>query len=155
MSGRIWMISDPHFGHEGMAKHRGFENAEQQDALIIKNWNLTVDKGDVVWILGDITMETKKHYHLLSKLKGIKNVVLGNHDRRQDVPELLKYVNSVCAMTTLKRFVLTHYPIHQSEIKFQGKNIHGHVHENTLDDPNYINVSAEVIDYTPVLLESL
>jgi calcineurin-like phosphoesterase family protein len=34
-------------------------------------------------------------------------------------------------------------------------NIHGHVHENTLDDKRYINVSAEVIDYRPKTLREL
>jgi calcineurin-like phosphoesterase family protein len=55
-----------------------------------------------------------------------------------------------------KEFILTHCPIHPSQLEYRYKyNIHGHVHENSINDPRYINVSAEVIDYTPKTLEEL
>lgn len=34
-------------------------------------------------------------------------------------------------------------------------NIHGHVHENTIDHPKYINVCYENIDFTPVLFNDI
>lgn len=76
-------------------------------------------------------------------------------DQPQHIPELLKYVNSVCGMIKYKDCVLTHCPIHESEISRFNKNIHGHVHEESLPDGRYINVSCEVVDYTPKLLEEL
>lgn len=148
--GNVYLISDLHFGHENMAIKRGFSSAEEQDNHIIECWNKVVNKKDVVWILGDITMERPHHYHLLDELKGFKKVVLGNHDKPQHVPELLKYVNSVCGMIKYKGYILTHCPIHPSEIERFGGNIHGHVHENSLEDSRYINVSCEAVDYTPV-----
>jgi calcineurin-like phosphoesterase family protein len=51
--------------------------------------------------------------------------------------------------------ILSHCPIHESEIGRFAKNIHGHVHENTLEDSRYINVSCEAVDYTPVLFDEL
>ena len=77
-------------------------------------------------------------------------VVLGNHDQPQHVKELLKYVNSVCGMIKYKGFILSHCPVHESELERYYKNIHGHVHENSLADDRYINVSCEVVNYSPV-----
>lgn len=153
--GRVFIISDLHFGHRNMAIRRGFKDEVQHDSFIIEQWNKVVLKRDTVWVLGDITMEKSSPYHLLGKLNGFKKVVLGNHDQPQHIPELLKYVNSVCGMIKYKGFIFTHCPIHESELSRFCKNIHGHVHEKSLSDERYINVSCEVVNYTPVLLSDL
>jgi calcineurin-like phosphoesterase family protein len=151
--GRVFVISDLHFGHRNMAIKRGFVDEAEHDEFIINNWNKVISKKDTVWILGDITMEKTSPYHLLDRLNGYKKVVLGNHDMPPHVPELLKHVNSVCGMIKYKGYILSHCPIHPYEVnRFKG-NIHGHVHENTLDDPRYKNVSCEAVNYTPILLE--
>lgn len=154
--GNVYFISDLHFNHENMAIKRGFNNAQEMNDHIIKCWNSVVNKKDTVWILGDITMEKTQGYELLDELKGFKKVVLGNHDRPQHVPELLKYVNSVSGMVKYKGHILTHCPIHESETERFIKNVHGHVHENSImteliePDERYLNVSCEVINYTPI-----
>lgn len=153
--GNVRFISDPHFMHKAMAIKRGFKDVHEHNQCIIDNWNSVVHKKDVTYLLGDITME-KDHYWILEQLKGIKKVILGNHDKRQHVPALLKYVNSVAGMERYKGgIILTHCPIHESEIGRFSYNIHGHIHENVIDDKRYINVSAEAIDYTPKLLKEL
>ena len=151
----IFVISDLHLSHKNMAIKRGFKDEIEHDKFIIEQWNKVVSKKDTVWILGDITMEKSSPYTLLDKLNGYKKVVLGNHDQPQHVPELLKYVNSVCGVIKFKGFILTHCPIHQSEIDRYYINIHGHVHENSLTDNRYINVSCEVVNYTPIRLSHL
>jgi calcineurin-like phosphoesterase family protein len=152
-----FFISDPHFGHHNMALKRGFSCAEEMDELIVERWNAAVHKKDTIYLLGDVTMEKQTNYEILSRLEGLINVVLGNHDERGHVPGLLKYVNSVAGMINYKgKVILTHCPIHPSELDYRfSHNIHGHVHENSLDDERYINVSCEVIDYTPKLLKTL
>ena len=153
-------ISDPHFGHRNMAIRRGFSDEYQMNEHMVKQWNSIVSKKDVTYILGDITME-KDNYEILNRLNGIKKVILGNHDEPQHVTELLKYVNNVASMKYVKHkelgnFILTHAPIHPCELEYRWThNIHGHVHENSLEDKRYINVSAEVVDYIPKLLEEL
>ena len=152
---RVFVFSDPHFHHKNMAIRRGFKNEIEMNDLIIRNWNRYVSKRDVTYILGDITME-KSNYQILNCLNGIKHVVLGNHDQKQHVRELLKYVNSVAGMIDYKSVILTHCPVHPSQLEFRySKNIHGHVHMNSINDQRYINVCAEVINYTPILIESL
>ncbi len=150
----IHLFSDPHFGHNNMAIKRGFSSSKEMEEHIVKSWNKVISKRDVVWILGDITME-KDNYLILNELNGIKKIVLGNHDMPQHVPSLLKHVNYVCGMFKLKNYILTHCPIHESEIKRFTKNIHGHTHDIILPDSRYINVCAEVINYTPIRLDSI
>jgi len=170
--GNVRFISDLHLGHRNMAHTRGFETADEMNEYIVKQWNSVVNKKDVTYLLGDVTMERKDGYEILNELNGRKYVVLGNHDRRQDVPALLEYVDCVAGMIDYKKYaLLTHAPVHPDELRYRFKvNIHGHVHENTImttewcrhretdiivPDPRYKNVSAEVIDYTPKTLLEL
>lgn len=152
----VRFISDLHLSHSNMIAHRGFSSVEEHDEYIIGRWNKVVTKKDVTYILGDITMEKKSPYPLLDRLNGIKHVVLGNHDRLQDVSELLKHVHSVSGCVKYKGLILTHIPIRESEITgFFYKNIHGHVHEKSVPDPLYVNVSCEAVDYMPKTLLEL
>jgi calcineurin-like phosphoesterase family protein len=152
-----------------MASHRKFQDEYYHDEHIIDQWNRVVrSPKDLTFILGDITMEKSFSYYQLDRLMGRKIVVLGNHDRHQDVREMLKYVENVAGMIDYKGFVLTHCPIHPQELyeRYHG-NIHGHIHEHLiLKDPSladyigepndrYLNVSAEMIDYRPKTIEEL
>ena len=165
----VRFIADLHFGHTNMAIKRGFESAKEHDEHIISQWNKKVHKRDCTWILGDVTMESSKSYTLLNRLNGMKKVVLGNHDRPSDVPELLKYVQAVAGMVRYKGMWLTHCPVHERELEFRvPRNIHGHIHEEQImtweqkdgdihhyPDERYHCVSCEHVDYTPVTLEEL
>jgi len=148
---KVYIISDLHLGHLSMALKRGFKNVEEHDNHIINTWNSVVlNKKDVVYILGDITMENKRHYDKLDLLRGRKKVVLGNHDRPEFTHDLLNYVDTLSGMIKYKGLILTHCPIHESELKWCHKNIHGHVHEASLANPKYVNVCCEVIGYKPI-----
>jgi len=166
----VRFIADLHLSHQNMATRRGFSSVEEHDEHIIAKWNDVVSKRDVTYILGDVTMEKKSPYALLDKLNGRKHVVMGNHDRRQDVEALLKHVDSVAGMVQYKGIILTHCPIHPMELDYRfPKNIHGHIHDkvvtkdiyeygykvNPIPDERYICVSCERVDYTPRTLEEL
>ena len=168
----VYFLGCPHFGHEWMAKHRGFSCAQEQDELLISNWNKTIHKKDLVWILGDITMETTLHYYQLDRLNGRKKVVLGNHDLPEHTRELLKYVETVAGVVDYKGYVLSHVPIHPNEISFCRGNVHAHIHENKLEEcivsdrygdtdlkintlNKYFNVDAQAIYYTPISMDEI
>jgi calcineurin-like phosphoesterase family protein len=166
---RVFFIADLHLSHTSMAIKRGFATVEEHDEHIIAKWNSVVSKRDVTYILGDVTMEKSAPYHLLDRLNGVKHVVLGNHDRRQDVKKLLEYVESVAGMVQYKGIMLTHCPIHPMELDYKFKhNIHGHIHEKQVmiardnwgeiiweKDERYICVSCERVDFSPKTLEEL
>jgi calcineurin-like phosphoesterase family protein len=165
----VHFIADLHLGHVNMAIKRGFNTVDEHDEYIISQWNKKVTKRDVVWILGDVTMESSKSYPLLNRLNGMKKVILGNHDMPNDIPELLKYVHSVAGMVRYKGIWLTHCPVHERELEFRvPRNIHGHIHENLImkldfngfddkwvPDDRYHCVSCEHVDYTPVTFKEL
>lgn len=158
---KVYFCSDLHFGHTNMAIKRGFQSAEEHDEYIIERWNQVITKRDTVYILGDITMESKKPYHLLAHLSGIKRVIGGNHDLRQHQPELLKYVECVLGVISYKGIFLSHIPVHPMEMDYRIKrNIHGHLHDKKVKlgleiDERYTCVSMEQIDYQPKTLEQL
>lgn len=157
MAGVVRFIADLHLSHANMAKRRGFDSVEEHDEHIIQEWNKVVDKRDVTYILGDITMEKSAPYRLLDRLNGIKHVVLGNHDRRQHSRKLLHHVESIAGMVHYAGFFLTHCPVHPKEINYRDirGNIHGHVHENIIDEPGYYCVSCEVVNYQPQTINEL
>jgi len=167
---QVRFIADLHFGHVNMAVKRGFATVEEHDEHIISQWNSVVKKQDLTWILGDVTMESAKPYPLLARLNGMKKVVLGNHDRPRDIPELLKYVQCVSGLTRYKGIWLSHCPVHPMELEHRvPRVIHGHIHENIVEkqitfmgfnlykqmDRRYHGVSCEQVDYTPKTLEQL
>ena len=155
----VRFIADLHLGHQNMATRRGFETVEEHDEHVIAQWNSVVSKRDVTYVLGDVTMEKSGSYPLLDRLNGLKHVVLGNHDRRQDVRKLLEHVESVAGMVNYKGVILTHCPIHPMELEYRfPKNIHGHIHDNQVMtvvdgfeeiDKRYVCVSCERVDYKP------
>ena len=161
----VRFIADLHLSHANMAKRRGFSTVEEHDEHIIAKWNSVVNKRDVTYILGDVTMEKSAPYHLLDRLNGIKHIVLGNHDRRQDTKKLFQYAESVGGMINYKGVFLTHCPIHSDELEYGiVKNIHGHIHDKVVmkmldgwevPDERYFCVSCEQVDYLPKSLEDL
>ena len=156
-----------------MAQHRGFQDEYYHNVHLIEEWNKVVNKRDVTYILGDVTMEKTDPYYNLDALNGRKIVVLGNHDRWQHIPELLKYVDGVAGMIDYKGFALTHAPIHPSEMGFYRGNIHAHIHHvNKLEEVialkhyadnderaatlvKYHCVDAHVINYKPLTIDEL
>ena len=161
----VRFIADLHLSHQNMATRRGFSSIEEHDEHIIAQWNSVVNKRDVTYILGDITMEKSSPYPLLDRLNGIKHIVLGNHDRRQDTKKLFDYAESIGGMLQYKGIFLTHCPVHSDELEYGiVKNIHGHIHDKVVmkmldgwevPDERYFCVSCEQVDYLPKSLEDL
>lgn len=152
----VRFIADLHLGHKFCSSLRGFDNVDDHNEYLIKQWNSVVKKNDITYILGDITMETSEYYPLLDRLNGIKYVILGNHDMAKDLPELQKYVKKIFGVVKYKGIWLSHIPVHPFDLNFRvSKNIHGHIHANKIDDERYFCVSCEHLDFKPHSLEDL
>lgn len=174
MGNNVFFIGCLHLSHENMAKHRGFYDSWEHDEHLIRCWNSVVNHTSKVFILGDITMENARHYPKLDELNGSKHVILGNHDRPQDIHELFKYVSKISGMYDYKGYTLTHAPIHPNEVVWYKGNIHAHIHHvNKLEEclvsnkykdegwsqtdslHKYINVDAHLIGYKPLSFEQI
>lgn len=95
--GTTWYTSDLHIGHHNILRYsqRPFNSIEEHDQALIDNWNDCVGKDDLVWVLGDMTINggMKKGLDALKQLKGRKRLVTGNHDRcwvgKMDAPRYI------------------------------------------------------------------
>ena len=80
----IYFTSDLHFDHANIIKlcNRPFNSVQEMNESIIYNWNNKVNFSDMVYILGDITMnkdpEVARKY--IERLNGSKVLIQGNHD---------------------------------------------------------------------------
>lgn len=158
----IFIISDTHFGHENILKFknvdgspvRSFSSCEEMDETMVKNWNDVVSDSDIVYHLGDVYFG-KGHVHI-SRLKGRKRLILGNHDNGKS-EHLLKHFQKIMMWRMFPELhvVLSHVPVHESSLYKTKYNIHGHVHGQSLNENNYINCCVEVRDYKPVPLETI
>ena len=155
-----YFTSDLHFSHKGICKARGMTIEENND-LIINNWNKTVKKQDLVFILGDVTMDDPSVINeILPKLKGDKIIIGGNHDTKRCCEEFKKLNIPILGCLEYKEFMLTHIPIIARESVYYTANIHGHLHMFDTHSINecgtyYYNVNCEFHNYTPVSLDTI
>jgi calcineurin-like phosphoesterase family protein len=165
-----FVISDPHFGHQRILTFtdekgelfRKFSSVEEMNETIIDNWNKTVNKGDTVYVLGDMTWDREWFITNWPRLNGKKKLTPGNHDDIKWLSKgnFFKDINLWYYFRDLE-VVLTHVPIalwREPHVKYK-YNIHGHTHANDVifndytRDTRYFNACVEKINYTPVHLE--
>lgn len=165
MGVNTFFIGDTHFGHKNIIKFeatrefRRFDSIEEHDEELVRRWNNVVRPGDVVWHLGDFAFG-RCGLEIAGRLNGDKRLVLGNHDQ-YGAGEYLKYFSRVVGVRELGDGVLTHIPVHPSQLEYRYKyNIHGHLHtgrvrNGLVEDPRYVCVSAEQIGLAPISLEEV
>jgi calcineurin-like phosphoesterase family protein len=121
-------------------------------AEIIQRWNDTVGDEDIIYVLGDLgrsrAMEDVRH------LRGKKHLVAGNGDDMARIAQAGLFA-SVRVWKQLPGFLLTHVPIHPSQLRANARNIHGHLHARAIDDPRYVCVSLEQTDFRPVPIDRI
>lgn len=151
---KVFFIADTHFGHRAICKYRPqFKTPDEHDEMIISNWNKVVTKKKfIVWVLGDFCIHNNKYDmdKIIKRLNGTIKLITGNHCH---LP-YYKNIEVMNGLTSRYGFWLSHYPIHPIELRGK-KNIHGHVHNNILNDNNYISVCCESINFTPKELEEI
>jgi len=78
-----WIIADTHFGHTNIIRY--CNRPIDHDRKMLNAWKRLVKKNDVVLHLGDLCIwygPWRSHWlKKVSKLKGDKYIIWGNHDR--------------------------------------------------------------------------
>ena len=156
---RVFVIADTHFSHTNIIKYsnRPFNNVEEMNETIIKNWNSVVGKEDIVYHLGDFTIDNDNIKNIVNKLNGIIFLIRGNHDGKS-----IKFYDEVgldiLPTKTIinKKYILSHRPLEDNEIPKGLINLHGHIHNSNLDErfnkDIHQCVSVEKIDYKPRII---
>jgi len=154
---KVYFISDLHIGHKNIlnfaGKYRGGTNLEEHDRWLVDQWNSVVKKRDTVWVLGDICMDIRKMY-MFNDMLGTKYLCLGNHDKF-DIGVYQKYFKKIIGLSSYKGFWISHCPMHPQELRKRQGNIHGHVHQHSLDDDRYYNACVEMSYGVPRTLEEV
>lgn len=150
-----YYISDMHLFHKNVTAegsnfdNRPFKTLEEMHEIIKTNWNNTITNADHVYILGDLAWkENEDVISFVSKLKGNKHLIIGNHDRVKDQRYKQLFVEvsdykEVKDKINGKEYnvVLSHYPLafwnHQHHYRRDGEEykvwtiqLYGHVHNS-------------------------
>lgn len=162
----IYFTSDLHLGHLTVLKNRPqFETIEELNETLIKNVNSTITKRDILYILGDLSNRVSEEYanDLISKIKGHKILIRGNHDREYD-PALFEEITDYKEIKYNKKiFILCHYPfICWKRMRFGSINLHGHIHSNpAYNERNHqigrlqYDVGVDANNFRPVSIEEI
>jgi calcineurin-like phosphoesterase family protein len=154
--GNVFITSDTHFGHANIIKYanRPFDSVEEMNEALVENWNSVVKQGDKVYHLGDVTMNSKA-LDIMTRLNGRKCLIKGNHDT-QRLKFYTPHFYDIRGSHELGNFILTHIPVAiEQKLRYPSGNIHGHLHEQNMNDPWYLNVSVEQTNYTPIAFDAI
>lgn len=151
---KIYFTADTHFFHTNIIKHcpdRPYPEtvaAMQHDEWLINLWNSTIEKKDIVYIIGDFAFGNKPLVErLLGKLHGQKHLIIGNHDgsssKSPNYFESMSQIKDLNFKASVHPFlkkdfdlVLCHYPLVSWNRKSYGAcMVHGHCH-GRVDDFN-------------------
>ena len=142
---RIYFTADLHFGHP-----KKQQESPPYDEWLLDLWS--VDSGDTVYILGDVTfLPMPEAIELLEKLPGKKILVAGNHDG--DILGCTEHFDEICQIKEVRftpeeapflkrsiRLVMCHYPMLTWNHKPSGAlMLHGHSH-GRLDKNNALSI---------------
>lgn len=180
----LYLISDTHFDHGNIIEYcdRPFESASEMDSQLIDNWNQRVAYDDTVLFGGDIAMARSDiAIEYAQKVNGQLVMLNGNHDDINEAdapfPIFQSYYFDYSYNGTNYEFYYTHWPpTERSEREddreappwatppdwFDGWVLHGHIHNNDVKNfpfvnptEQFVNVSAELLEYTPITIEEL
>jgi calcineurin-like phosphoesterase family protein len=172
----IYFTADNHFCHANIISlcGRPFADAAEMNKTMIANWNSLVTDSDEIYILGDFSFRggVDEVNKILSKLKGKKYLIKGNHERYLEAqhfkPEAYEWIKDYYEMTYEKtQFVLFHYPmLSWNGARHRSVLLYGHVHNRAEQDaefaaklawlgPRAVNVGVDVNGFRPVSIEEI
>jgi len=158
----IYLISDLHLDHKNIMRYcdRLFSSVEEMNRTIIDNWNEVVGEDDFVYLVGDLAFGRRrsKMRYWLKQLNGNVILILGNHDK--GYLDSIVHADKCVLFYKGKKFLLIHDP--KMVNSWDDWVIHGHEHNNAPEKYPFmngknrtINVSVELINYTPISLDFL
>lgn len=160
---KVFMYADPHFGHKNIINFsdRPFSSSDRMDEKLIKNWNSVVGKNDIIFVLGDFSLNKTKtqQKEIVQKLNGIKKLIMGNHDNHsvKNYYEMGFEFVSPYPIIYKDFFMLSHFPLFLNET-MPYFNIYGHIHTNPLYksfSQSGCCVCVERIGYKPIEFEEI
>ncbi len=162
----FYVTSDTWFGREQIlqiANRNEFDNIKEMNNRLIKEWNKTVKKTDVVFHLGNFAWDPHTAEIVLKKLNGKIYFLLGtDDDALWDIQDDFKNVTIIedqILTLPMHDIVLCHYPLRDWGGKESGTmHIHGHSLFNNLTDlksERRVNICTDHWGYKPIKISTL
>lgn len=155
-----WIWSDLHLRHERIIQYcnRPFNTVEDMDKTMLDNWRNMVKNDDIIFNLGDVIWGNKAiAQSIIKDMPGRKILIMGNHDRGHSIAWFRDVgFDEIYPFPIIYKewFILSHEYIFLNN-KMPYINIHGHIHEKSLDSKSYINVSVDKTNFAPVDFDEL
>ena len=89
-----FFTADWHIGHANSIKfdNRPFQDVGEMHRALIRNYNAQVPENGICYFLGDIaTHNSDLTKDILSKLRGTKVIIVGNHDKNSNALYLMGF----------------------------------------------------------------
>jgi calcineurin-like phosphoesterase family protein len=153
---RRWITADWHLGEDRFKiMQRPFASRKEMVEKLISNHNSMVGPHDDVYVLGDVCYQkTPEFLSEVSRFKGNKILVRGNHDRIFKDEDLKPYFSKIIdegqgieIEVGTNKCYLTHYPTCGRKDIF---NLVGHIHSAWKFQLNMYNVGVDVHHFCPI-----
>lgn len=161
-----YITSDLHFGHNNICGADGFcdtrthfSSTAEMDEHLISALNSVLTNDDILYHLGDLSMNLKNPlvFEILTKINGQIHLVKGNHDSTRMLNYLARHNYKLPngrdkfvfyqVGKTIKRngktYYLTHYPLGLGEQRKKLRSLCGHIHEEEAKEANVLNVGVD------------
>ena len=156
----FYITSDTWFGRPQILQiaNRPFDNIEDMNAALIKNWNKKVKKKDIVFHLGNFAWDPSTARKVLKQLNGKIYFLKGNQDSAleeiiDDFPNA-EFMSQTIAELAAFDIILCHYPLSVWNGKDSGTiHIHGHTifsHKTNLTIERRINICTDFWGFSPI-----
>ena len=163
----IYFTADLHLGHRAVInmQNRPFADVEEMNRTIISNYNAIVGQDDTVYLLGDLChhLKVEEANEIISKLKGKKILIKGNHDKQYDM-SLFEEITDFKTISANGIYIaMMHYPMLSWPHSEAGAvQLHGHIHASSdYNEQNRKNgilrydVGVDANNYFPVSLKDI
>jgi len=170
-----FFTSDFHISHENVLKfdQRPFRDLKHMHESLITRYNASVTENGVCYFLGDMGAKTEDIHKVITRLNGIKILVLGNHDKGMNTMYKCGFdvvMHGATIYIQGEKVTLSHCPLadtwredtshtkipnafwhgHEKNTMFTVKNdgqfhLHGHIHSRA-DKPNSVKILDKQYD---------
>lgn len=164
----IYFTADLHLDHANIIRYcnRPFQDVQEMNECLIKNWNSCIQPNDQVYILGDLVFAFESRaISLVKRLNGEKFLIEGNHDSKiLRSREFRNQFNGIYPIYELEvqdsdayrskqKITLLHYAMRVWNKSHRGAwHLYGHSHGTLPDDPNSLSfdVGVDANQYFPI-----
>lgn len=169
----IWFTADHHYGHANIICFckRPFLTCDEMDEVMTMRWNEVVEPNDIVYHLGDFTLDDRKiAQSYFRRLNGLIKVIPGGHDKRwlrshayfsRDAgvevrPPLFTLEVPAVGPKQVSPIVLCHYSMRIWDRSHYGSfHLYGHSHGRLSPVGRSMDVGVDAHDFYPVSLGSV